>query len=132
MIDVAAHLDASATVGVLARFYNPHAVTVSGVLYQLGLILRILIHLEKLLEFPVVFTFFDMECERHVVKWIQAKRFIIDLHIVPNSLLVAQMEVIFLVICRDHMMASMVLFLLVLFILVLAADSNLARGLVSA
>ena len=59
-----------------------------------------------------------MEGQWHVIKWIQAKGFIIDLHVIPNSLLVAQMEVVFLMVCRDHVMASMVLLLLLFFILV--------------
>lgn len=75
-----------------------------------------------------------MKGKRHVIKWIQAERFIIDFHVVPNSLLVAQMEIVLLMVRRDHMVAGMVLFLLVFLVVILVAlfpDTSLTSSLVS-
>ena len=121
MIDVAAHLDSSSTVSILARLDNPHAMSVFRELDQIWLNLWIFEHVEKLLEFSVIFTLLNMKCERHVIKWIFPFRFIIDSHVVPNSLFIAQMEVVILMVRRDHVMAGMILFLCILFIFVLAS-----------
>ena len=131
MIDVAAHLDSSSTVSILARLDDPHAMTVSRVFDQLWLALRIFVHIEKLLEFSIIFTFLNMECKRHEVKWIQPTRFIIDSHVIPNRLFIAQMEVVILMVRCDHVMTGMILLfcLLLLFVLAsLATNDRFARS----
>ena len=92
----------------------------------------ILVHLEELQEFPVILAFLDMKGERHVVERVDAKGFIVDLHVVPNSLLVAQVEVVLLMVGGDHVMRGMVLLFLVgIVVLVLASETKLAGGLLS-
>ena len=136
VIYVPAHLDSSSTVCVLARLYYPHAMAVSGEFYQFWLRLRVLVYLEKLLEFSVIFAIFYMEGKGYKVKWILAARFIVDLHIIPDSLFVAQMEIVLLMIRCDHIMASMVLLFRLFLVFVLAflpaSKNDICRGLVSA
>jgi len=72
-----------------------------------------------------------MKGKRHVIEWIQVERFIVDSHVIPDSLLVAQMEVVVLMVRGDHVMAGVVLFLLILLFLLLlfAREANLGRWL---
>ena len=61
-----------------------------------------------------------------IVEGVLAQALVVDLHVVVDSLLVTKMEVVFLMIRRDHVMAGVVLFLLFLFIFgsVLALTSH--------
>ena len=61
MVDVTADLNTNATVGILARLDDPHAMAVFGVFYQIWVGLRVLVDLEKLQEFSVILAFFDMK-----------------------------------------------------------------------
>ena len=124
MVDVAAHLDTDSTVGVLTRLDNPHACPVLGVLYQIFVGLWVLEDFEEFLEFSVGFTLFNVECEGHVIEWILSKGFIVNLHVIPNSLLVAQMEVVVLMVRGHHAVVSVVLLFLVFVVIILVLVSN--------
>ena len=53
------------------------------------------------LELFVCVTFFDMIGQRDVVKRVLPKGFVVAFHVVVNSFLVAQMEVVLLVVARS-------------------------------
>lgn len=133
MVNVAADLNSRASICVLARLDDPHLGTIFWEFDKLWLGTRVLVYLHKFQEFSIIFTLLDVESERHVIKWIQTLRFVEDLHVVKNSLFVAQVKVIFLVVCRHHLMVSMVLlFLLFLFfVFIVSADTRFARRFIT-
>ena len=133
MVDITADLDASAPICVLTRLDDPHPVTVFGIFNQFWLCCRVFVHLHEFHKFSIVFTFFDVECKGHVIKWIQSLRFIVDFHVVKYGLFVTQVEVVLLVVRRHHLMVRMVLLFLVFLFLffVVSANASFSLGFVS-
>ena len=139
VLQVATHLDTTASIRVLARLHNPELVAVLGVLSEHLVVLRIVIRFLELEEFAICFALFDVEGQRYPIKRILPHGLVIDLHVVVDGLFVAQMEVVLLMVRRDHVMARVVLFLLLLLIVIVFAfaivgvrsSSDLLQGLVA-
>ena len=133
MVDVAADLNSRAPICIFTRLNDPHLGTIFGEFGELRLGSRVFVNLHKFHEFSIIFTLLDVESERHVIKWIQTLRFVEDLHVVKNSLFVAQVKVVLLMVCRHHLMVSMVLlFLLFLFfVFIVPTDSRFARRFIT-
>lgn len=121
MVQVSADLDPSASVCVLTWLDDPHRVAIPGILCKLRLRPGVLVNFDEFLEFSIVFAFLDVESEGHVVKWIEPLRLVKYLHIVEYGLLVAQMEVVLLVVRGHQMVVGMVLFLFIFLFLFLGA-----------
>ena len=118
VVQVTADLDATAPVGVLARLDDPQRCAILWILLEDLIVARIVKSLYELLEFPITFAFLDVICQRNHVKWILTQRFIVDLHIVVDGLLVAEVEVVLLMIGGDHVVTGVILLLLLLFVVV--------------
>ena len=133
MVNIATDLNSRASICVLARLDDPHLGTIFWEFGKLWLGSRVLVYLHKFQEFSIIFTLLDVESERHVIKWIQALRFIVDFHVVKYGLFVAQVEVVLLVVRRHHLMVRMVLLFLVFLFLffVVSANSSLSLCFVS-
>ena len=80
-----------------------------------------------------------MESQRYPVERILSHGLVIDLHVVVDGLFVAQMEVVLLMVRRDHVVTRVVLFLLLFLIVIVFAfaivcvrsSSDLLQGLVA-
>ena len=133
VLQVATHLDTTASIRVLTRLHNPELVAVLGVLLEHLIVLRVVIRFLELEEFAICFALFDVEGQRYPIKRILPHGLVIDLHVVVNSLFVAQMEVVLLMVRRDHVMTRVVLFLLLFFVvgtvLTLASHVRVASDL---
>ena len=135
MIQITADLDATPSVSVLAGLHDPEAVAVLGVLLKHFVSLRIVVGLHKLEELTVVLTLFNVIRQWKLVERILALAFIKDFHVVVDGLLVAEMEVVLLMVARDHVMTGRILFLLLLLLIVvfaLATDVGATSALLQA
>lgn len=124
MVEVTAHLDAAAAVRVLARLHDPERRSVLWVLLQNVVILRVVENLVEFLKLTVVLAFLDVVREWQRVVGVLSAGLQVDLHVVVDGLLVAQMEVVLLVVRRDHVVTSVVLLLLFLFIVIFLAFAS--------
>ena len=139
VLQVATDLDSTSTIRVLARLHNPELVAVLGVLLQHLVVLRVVVRLLELQEFAICFALFDMESQRYPIEWVLSLSLVEDLHVVVDGLFVAQMEVVLLMVRRDHVVTGVVLFLLLLLIVIVFAfaivgvrsSSDLLQGLVA-
>ena len=116
VIEVTADLDATTTIGVLTWLDDPQIVAISRILLENFIARRVVVGLHELQELSVAFTLLNVVGEWNVVERILAQALVEDLHVVVDGLLVAQMEVVLLMVGRDHVMAGVVLFLLLFFI----------------
>ena len=134
MVQVSADLDSRPSVRVLARLDDPHRVAVPRILHELWLRRGVPVDFNELLEFPVVFALFDVEGQGHVVERIEPLGLVKHFHVIEYRLLVAQMEIVLLVIRGHHVVIGVVLFLLVFLFLFLrvSAQTCLSRGFVPA
>ena len=128
VLQVTTDLDSAAAIRVLARLHDPKLVAVSGELLQHLVVLWVVVGLLELEEFAICFALFDVESERYPVEWILSERFVVDLHVVVDGLFVAQMEVVLLMVRRDHVVAGVVLFLLLLLVIVVFAFAIVSVG----
>jgi len=106
LIQIPAHLDATATVRVLARLNYPEAITKVRVLGQHSVAVRVVENFLEAHKLLIHITFFDMKRQRQIIKRVLAQGFVVALHVVVNCLLVRQVEVVFLVVARDYMVCS--------------------------
>ena len=88
VVEVATDLNATAPVRVLARLHNPERVAILGVFLQRFVILRVVETLHEFLKLTVGLTLPNMKSQGQVVEGVLASRFIVDLHVVVNGLLV--------------------------------------------
>lgn len=88
VVEVATDLNAAAPVRVLTRLHDPEGVAVLGVFLQRFVILRVVETLHELLKLTVGLTLPNMKSQGQVVEGVLASRFIVDLHVVVNGLLV--------------------------------------------
>jgi len=109
LIQIPANLNATAAVRVLAWLDDPEAISKVGVLGKDRVAVRVVENVLKAHELFVHITFFYMERQWQIIKRILAQGFVIALHIVVNCLLVGQMEVVFLMVARNHMVRGYVL-----------------------
>ena len=139
VLQVATDLDSAATIRILAWLHDPELVSVLGVLAKHLVVLRVVVCLLELEEFAICFALLDVESQRYPVERILSHGLVIDLHVVVDGLFVAQMEVVLLMVRRDHVVTRVVLFLLLLLIVIVLAftivgvrsSSDLLQGLVA-
>lgn len=122
LIQIAAHLDSAPSVRVLTRLDDPETVAQVGVLGEDGVAVGVVEDFDEALELLVCITFFDVEGQRQVVEGVLAQSLVVALHIVVNRLLVAQMEIVLLVVACDHMVRRHVLNLSFLVVTLLAVE----------
>lgn len=75
----------------------------------------------ELEELSVILTFFNVIRQWQLVERILTLTFIKDFHIVVDGLLVAQVEIVFLVIASYHVMTCRILLLLLLLVIIVLA-----------
>lgn len=138
VVEVAADLDTTPSIRVLTWLDDPEPAAVLGVLLQHFVVLRVVECLLELVELSITLTLFDVVGEWERVERVLPHRLVIDLHIVVDGLFVTQVEVVFLMVRCDHVMAGLVLLLLLLFIIIVFAFdaasvlcSDLLQGLVA-
>ena len=117
VVEVTADLDATATIGVLTWLDDPQIIAISWILLENFIGGRVVVGLHELQELSVAFTLLNVVSERNVIEGILAQALVEDLHVVVDRLLVAEMEIVLLMVGRDHVMAGEVLFLLFFFII---------------
>ena len=117
MGEVTTNLNAASSIGILARLHNPQGVTILGVLIKDFVVLRVVESFNKFKELSVILSFFYMVGQRNRVKRVLPNRFVENLHVIVDGLLVTQVEVDFLVVRRDHVMARGILLLLFFFLI---------------
>ena len=96
VVELFTHGDTASSVGILSWLHYPK------VLSKLRIILKhsffasdcIIVELLKLLELWIVEALLDVEGERHLLVVLTAYSFIVDLHVVEESLLVTQVVVV--------------------------------------
>ena len=119
VVDVPADLDATASVGVLTWLHDPEGLSELGQLVEHGGLIGvgcIVIELLKLQKLGVVKAFLDVESQRKEVMVLFANCFVVDLHVVKDGFLVAQMVVVLHFAVQQQVVRSVVF--LLLFILV--------------
>jgi hypothetical protein len=120
LIQIAAHCNPAATVCIFAWLHNPEAVAEVRVLGKNWVLIWVVENVHETLKLLVRVTFFDVKRQRQIIKRVLTKRFVVALHIVVDGLLVAQVEVVFLMVVRDKTVRSVVFGLGLLFILLAA------------
>ena len=98
MIEVLAHLNATASIRILAWFDDPEALSQLGRGVQQRLLDAVLSIMEELLEFEelrIVEALLDVECERQMAVILVSYCLVVHLHIVVYCLFVAQVVIIF-------------------------------------
>ena len=86
---------------------------------------RVVVGLNELLELSVTFTLLDMEGERQPVERVESKGLVVDFHVVIDGLLVTKMEIVLLVVGRDHVVARVILLLLFFFIVAMLSFTGI-------
>ena len=98
MIEVLAHLNATASIRILAWLDDPEVLSKLGHSVQYCLFAWILSIMEELLEFEelrIVEALLDVVCERQILVILLAYCLVVHLHIVVYCLFVAQVVIIF-------------------------------------
>lgn len=102
MTDITTYLNTTTAIGILSRFDNPEMRAQLGVFLKVGMALRIVKHFFELVEFFVCDALLDVVRQWQVVEGVNTQGFIVDLHVIVNSLLIGEMEVVLSMIRCNH------------------------------
>ena len=107
---LSAHRNAAPSVGVLAGFHDPDALSHVWIFGQVGMLHRIVVGFFEFAELSVSHAVFDVEGDGQVVEDVLMCGIVVHLHVVVDCLLVRQVEVVFLVVGGRHAVAGFVYF----------------------